>query len=117
MKQRCPECGKFMKLTDYIPREDEDFDDDLALACGYIQEQVDTANWFEEPLCRFIYVQNLWECVDPDCDTWVSHTEGPKYYYNPETNNYDAPKPLTLKEQAEIERLKQEEAGQLRLDL
>lgn len=112
MKKKCPDCGKFMALTNRLPYEDE-FDEELALECGITEEQINTIFPGDAPLNRFTYVQDMWECSG--CDTLFWHTEGEKYYYNPETNNYDAPKPITLKEQAEIERLKQEAAGQLRL--
>lgn len=111
----CENCGRFMRLTDYLPRDDEEFDEELAFACGFTQEEFDTLSPFEEPLCRFNYVQNLWECSE--CDLYVVNTEGEKHYYNPETNFYDAPKPVTLKEKAEQERIAQEAAGQLRMNL
>lgn len=117
MRKRCSECGKFMKIDDLVFFDDEEFDEELAIACGYTEEQIENLSPFDEPLNRFIYVQDCWTCSGEDCSNTECYTEGPKYYYNPDTNNYDGPKPLTLKEQAEIERLKQEAAGQLRLDL
>src|ERR1043165_7063868 len=98
-----------MALTNLLPMWGEDeFDDELALECGYTEEQIDdryrSDATFEE-MSRFNYVQDVWECSG--WGNTENHDESPKYYYNPETNNYDAPKPLTLKEQAEQERLAQ----------
>ena len=112
MSKKCPECGKFMALTDLLPDEDE-FDDELAAECGLTDEQRD-GDPFEPPLCTFRYVQNLWECNT--CDLVIWHTEGPRYYYDYNQNWYYADsKPLTPKEIAARERQAQENAGQMKL--
>lgn len=113
-KKRCDDCGRFMKLTDRLPMEDE-FDYELARECGYTDEQIDELSRFDPPLCQFVYVQDLWECDNCHSSQW--HTEGPKYYYDHEANNYLAAKPITPKEQAELDRQAQEAAGQLRLPI
>jgi len=100
-----------MRLTDRLPMDDE-FDRELAIECGFTDEQLD-GDRFELPLSQFVYVQDQWECESCQVTEW--HTEGPRYYYNAETNQYDAPKPLTLKERAALERQAQEAAGQLKL--
>jgi hypothetical protein len=103
-----------MKLSDELPLDDS-FDQTLAIECGITDDQLLFGRLYEAPLDRFMYVQDMWECSG--CGLVENFDDGPKYYYNPETNNYNAPKPLTLKEQAEAERLAQEAAGQMRLML
>ena len=99
-----------------MPMWDEDeFDEELAIACGITEHEITNFFEFEDDLIRFNYVQDQWECSG--CGNVENYDDGPRYYYNPETNNYDAPKPLTIKERMEQERLKQEAAGQLRLDI
>lgn len=112
MSKRCPDCGRFMALTDLLPSEDE-FDEELAIECGLTDEQLD-GDPFEPPLCNFRYVQDLWECST--CGSIIWHTEGQRYYYDYENNWYYAEsKPLTPKEKIAIENQQQEQAGQLRL--
>ena len=110
MSKRCPECGRFMGLTDLLPDEDE-FDDELAAACGLTDEQMD-GDPFEPPLCNFRYVQNLWVCEPCGLEIW--HEEGKRYYYDYEMNWYtEEAKPLTPQEQIALENQRQEAAGQL----
>lgn len=112
MRKRCEFCGRFMKLTDEVDMDSENFDEELANACGLSRDDEDF-DPFNEPYCRFNYVQYEWECSN--CNVHVTHEEGEKFYYNPDENNYTGPKPLTLREQAEQARLAQEAAGQMRL--
>lgn len=112
MKKRCESCGRFMRLTDEVDLEDENFDEELANQCGLSWDD-EGFSPFEEPYCRFNYVQCQWECTN--CNTYVAHAEGEKFYYNPDENNYTGARPLTLREQAEQARQAQEDAGQLRL--
>lgn len=109
MGKKCEDCGRFMRLTDRMPQDDE-FDSELAIECGY-DENGDSP--YDMKWRGFAYVQAQWECTT--CDTIEWHTEGKKYYFNPESGNYDGEKPLTPKDKLRIERETQEAAGQQRL--
>lgn len=111
MINKCPTCGKFMHLSDVMPIDDE-FDDELAFECGYTEDDIDNLPY--EDLWKFHYIQDQWECGGCFYSEW--HTEGLKYYFDPERNNYylDA-KPLTPNEKLILENKMQEENGQLRL--
>lgn len=112
MSKKCPECGKFMKLTDLLP-EDDEFDDELAAKCGITDEQLN-GDPFEPPLCNFNYVQDLWKCSSCNHEEW--NTEGQRYYYSEKTNWYEIEnKLLTPSEQIAKENKELEVAGQLRL--
>ena len=111
MSKKCPICGKFMHLSDVLPFDD-DFDEELAYACGYSEDDLDNLPY--EDLWQFHYVYDQWVC--DGCFMSLDHTEGKKYYFDPARNGYyvDA-KPLTPSEKIARENQAQEEAGQLRL--
>lgn len=110
--RRCEYCGRFMAKTDYLP-DDDDFDEELAIECGYSQEQIDNADLTTEgDMSRFRYVTDVWECAS--CDVLVQFNTK-RYYWNPEVGTYTPERPMTLREQAERDRQQQEAAGQLRL--
>jgi len=90
--KKCPTCGKFMHLTDRLPKDDQ-FDYELARECGLTQEQIDKAYHGDSPYSRFFYVQDQWECGG--CFKLIPHTEGQRYYYNPFFADYNGTKPLT----------------------
>jgi hypothetical protein len=108
-KHRCEICGRYMRLTDLEPQDDA-FDEELAIECGF-NPDIDTE--FDDRWARFHYVQDQWECEN--CGVMEWYTEGKKYYFDPDAINWLGAKPITLKEQAEINRQAQEAAGQLRL--
>lgn len=110
MSKNCPECGKFMALTDLLPQDDE-FDYELAVECGF-DERNDSE--FDDKWQAFRYVQDQWEC--DSCGISIWHVEGLRYYYEPESNSYQkTAKPFTPQELAIRERLEQEAAGQPRM--
>lgn len=112
--KHCPDCGRFMALTDLLPENDE-FDEELAIDCGFDPDHDDI---FDERWQRFNYVQDQWECTN--CNTLEWYTEGRRYYFDPAKGDYSAraPKrPLTETELAALENARQEKAGQLRLPL
>ena len=110
MSKNCPECGKFMALSEYLPDDDE-FDDELAIECGF-DETVDSM--FDDKWQSFHYVNDLWVCSGCDWQEW--HTDGPRFYFDAERMNYFADaKPVTPKEEALLQRIFQEANGQKRL--
>ena len=110
--RHCEYCGRFMAKTDYLPDAD-DFDEELAIECGYSQEQIDNADLTTEgDMSRFRYVTVVWECAS--CDVWYQF-DTKRYYWDPEVGTYTSERPMTLREQAERDRQQQEAAGQLRL--
>lgn len=115
MSKKCEDCGKFMKLTNLMPDEDE-FDFDLAYECGLTEEEEGDAMLdLKGGWSRFRYIQDQWECESCQVTEW--HTEGQRYYYDYERNNYFADaKPLTPCEIAEQARQAQEDAGQMALE-
>lgn len=113
MNKRCEDCGRFMKLGDRMPYDDDDdFDEELARECGLTEDQLDEAHGDSEgKWSRFRYVLEQWEC--DNCDTLEPHLEGPRYYWNPKSGWYDGQKPTTPKERAAQKREHQKAAGQL----
>ncbi len=115
MRKNCEYCGQFMRLTDRMPQDDE-FDEELAVQCGLSDEQIEEGMWnSESPHSRFNYVQDQWECTN--CGTLTTHETGPRYYWNPDSGNYDGEKPLTPAERIQAENVQQEAVGQLRLPM
>lgn len=114
MSKKCENCGRFMKLTDLMP-DTEKFDEETAHACGYDERYSD--DMFDEKWERFHYIQDTWECDHCQCYEW--HTEGPRYYWNPDSCNYDGKRPETDKEReqrlAREKRERLEAAGQMRM--
>lgn len=111
-RMNCPDCGRFMRLTNRMADEGE-FDEELAFECGLTEERLADAMFdFEGEWSRFHFMYDMWECV---CGQLIAHTEGRTYWWNPQTGCYDGQKPLTPKEQAALERARQEAAGQLPL--
>jgi hypothetical protein len=98
-----------MRLTDRFPGDDE-IDKGTMIECG-----LDPHNYHpdDERYLRFHFVYDQWECVD--CDTLIPHVEGKRYYYTPDTGNYDSEKPLTTRKRQILKNQRQERAGQLRL--
>lgn len=117
-KKRCELCGRFMRLTDLMP-EDDDVDEELALAHGFTRHELDTLSPYDSPLSKYVYVQDQWECDNCDVTEW--HTEGEKYYWNENSGNYDANAPASPEEKQRIdaqkERQQAKDAGQLDLPL
>lgn len=112
-RKRREDCGRFMRLTDRLPDDDE-FDEQLAIACGLTDEQIDEAQWdYDGEHSRFHYVNDQWECEH--CETVMADDTGRRYYWNPASGNYDGERPLTPKQRAALEAHQQEKAGQLRL--
>ena len=110
--RRCASCGRFLAKTDYLP-DDDQFDEELALECGYSQEQIDNHAFdLDSPLIWFRYITTVWECGS--CHVWYRF-DTKRYYWNPEVGTYTSERPMTLREQAERDRQQQEAAGQLRL--
>lgn len=110
--RRCASCGRFLAKTDYLP-DDDQFDEELALECGYSQEQIDNHAFdLDSPLIWFRYITTVWECGS--CHVWYQF-DTKRYYWNPEVGTYTSERPMTLREQAERDRQQQEAAGQLRL--
>jgi len=109
-KKKCQLCGRFMRLTDVMP-DSVDFDYELAIECGLTPDQETDARWdYDGKWSHFHYIQDLWECENCQIDEW--HTEGKRYYWNYAEGNYsEAYKPLTPKEQAELERQAQAARG------
>jgi hypothetical protein len=109
--KKCPGCGRFMY------RDDSTFGDELHDSELMAEHGIDenTASFSE--LARFFYVHDMWNCDHCDYHEW--DYEGPRYYLNPITGNYDAEKPLTPYEEKQKrlceERERLEAAGQLRL--
>lgn len=107
--KKCPECGRFMYRDDSTFGE-ELHDDERMAECG-IDE--DTASFSE--LARFSYVHDMWNCDYCNYHEW--DYEGPRYYLNPNSDDYDAKRPLTpyeeKQERLRKEREHQEEAGQM----
>ena len=102
----CPNCGMILDVG-CIP-ECSDYDGELAADWG--------VDRFSDPRSEFLNF--IAECAI--CDTCNIEIEyGPDYYYNPDTNNYDLLRPLTIAEaeraEAEALRKQQEAAGQLAL--
>lgn len=89
MSKRCEFCGRFMRLTDELPMDD-DFDCELAAQHGF---RVGIDSPFDDKWERFHYVQDQWECAA--CGTQQSHIEGKRYYYRTDVNNYVEGKPHT----------------------
>jgi hypothetical protein len=114
--KRCEDCGRFMRLTDLMPQDDQ-VDVELALQCGFTQQEIDTLHPYDSPLSRFVYVQDQWEC--DNCQTTQWHTEGKKHYWNDTAGDYSGERPLTLEEQRQrrIEQARKQalDAGQLDL--
>lgn len=117
-KKRCEDCGRFMRLTDLMP-DDDDIDTDLALAHGFTQQEIDTLDPYDSPLGKYVYIQDQWEC--DNCNTTQWHTEGNKYYWNEVSGNYDAEAPLSPVEKTRIEAASERQqaldAGQTELPL
>ena len=110
--RRCASCGRFLAKTDYLP-DDDQFDEELALECGYSQEQIDNHAFdLDSPLIWFRYITTVWECGS--CHVWYQF-DTKRYYWNPEVGTYTSERPMTLREQAERDRQQQQAAGQLRL--
>jgi len=110
MGKKCEYCGRFMKLSDLLPDDDE-FDIELAIKCGLLPEDEQEAYGdFDGEWSRFRFVYDQWHC--DNCDVMEDHTQGKRYYWNADSGNYDANAPLTP---AEIDALERQAAGQLPL--
>lgn len=116
-RKRCQNCGAFLAKTDLLP-EDDEFDFDLAIACGYSEEQI-SESWeglHDDAIARFRYVTPVWECGKCDIE-YTFDTDPERFYYDPDVNGYNAPRPLTPMEQLKEDLARQELAGQMRLPL
>ncbi len=108
MAMHCPECGCFMARTDFIT--EEEFDYERAEACGFdsSQHREDAPEWVE-----FHFVLELWECSQCGCTDY--DPESTPFYYDAAKNNWSGGQPLTPAEIAHVERIRAENAGQLRM--
>jgi len=81
----------------------------LAAEWDFSDDEIRHADVYSD-VYRFAYVEPQWTC-----DECGDIDELGRYYWNPDTGDFDAPRPLTPREQAERDRQQQEAAGQLRL--
>lgn len=98
---KCPDCGKFMKISEtWNPNTDSDyFDEEKAIAEGY-DESTDHDYYLGYIHCS--YMLDTLECT---CGYAIDITEGEhnRYYFNPDTGDYDWQKPVRILENGKPE--------------
>ena len=93
--KRCPNCEHLMTL-DGINDEWDCFDEDLARAHGHSDADIAEREFVGE-LVQFYYTCDYWKCFE--CGYGEPDREGTRYYFNPDSGHYDAPKPSSPKEE------------------
>ena len=99
---KCPDCGKFMKLSEtWSPSTDFDyFDEEMAMAEGYDIHDPDIDPYKDYSHCS--YMLDVLECV---CGYGIAIDEGEhyRYYFNPEHGDYDWQAPVKILENGKRE--------------
>ena len=86
MTLHCDTCGRFLR-ADYTA--ECDFDYDMARKAGFLVDETQDLNvsTADSLLAPFLYTLDAGFC--PDCGDLSIHFDGPRHYFNPQTQHFD----------------------------